>query len=343
MNNHENFFASAEEALRRSWAVHKQAFGPILEPAFQENQQVLIPLINALNHISRCDVKRGLDLLHSIKDQCIYDADKAAWCFFIGLAFEMSGLDDQMLRWYEKSFEYGHRFYLPYLKVAKNAHGKADFGKAKVNYIDGIACLEEMPDSPQKKILLGSTYINLCACLTMTHEYAEAVTAWNKAHSYPMQPASGATGAVLFAAMGDKERCDICIEAVKKNAPQVLEHAQDVTDKIYSGEHPHFCALPLSRVRMETFWIWFLKNEAELTSSLRSNDPSEGIKTLAERVNAVFTFLLQDARVSVKKDGVKLIVTLRDVYAVSLTHGYGELIALRPKELDGHWEFKVEH
>ena len=56
-------FESAEFALRQSWEVHRQAFGPILEPAFQENPQVRILLINALNHISRREVKRGMELL----------------------------------------------------------------------------------------------------------------------------------------------------------------------------------------------------------------------------------------------------------------------------------------
>lgn len=33
-------FENAKEALMLSWETHRQAFGPILEPAFTENQQV---------------------------------------------------------------------------------------------------------------------------------------------------------------------------------------------------------------------------------------------------------------------------------------------------------------
>ena len=54
------------ESFQKSWAVHMQAFGPILEPAFAENPQVRIILINALNHISRREVKRGMELLKEI-------------------------------------------------------------------------------------------------------------------------------------------------------------------------------------------------------------------------------------------------------------------------------------
>ena len=85
-------FEQAEFALRQSWEAHRQAFGPILEPAFVENQQVRILLINALNHISRRDVKRGMELLKEIHPHCIYDEDKAAWAFFVGLCFEMGGI-----------------------------------------------------------------------------------------------------------------------------------------------------------------------------------------------------------------------------------------------------------
>ena len=81
MNNIPIDFESAEFALQQSWEVHRQAFGPILEPAFAENQQVRILLINALNHISRREVKRGMEILKEIHPHCIYDEDKAAWAF----------------------------------------------------------------------------------------------------------------------------------------------------------------------------------------------------------------------------------------------------------------------
>ena len=60
-------FESAEFALRQSWEVHRQAFGPILEPAFEENQQVRILLINALNNISRREIQRGMEILKEIQ------------------------------------------------------------------------------------------------------------------------------------------------------------------------------------------------------------------------------------------------------------------------------------
>lgn len=206
MSNPPIDFESAEFALRQSWEVHRQAFGPILEPAFAENQQVRILLINALNHISRREVKRGMELLKEIHPHCIYDEDRAAWAFFVGLCFEMGGAKEQGLEWYEKAGEVGHRFYLPYLKLAKAAHSAAQFEKAKGYYQTAIACLLEMSENDKEEIILGSAYTNLTSCLTMLHQYPEAEKAWNAAQQYPAQPGANATAAILYAAMGDAEK-----------------------------------------------------------------------------------------------------------------------------------------
>lgn len=201
MDNQELTFEQAEESLRYSWEVHRQAFGPILEPAFVENPQVRIHLVAALNHISRREIKRGLEILKEIKEYCIYDEDKAAWTFFVGLCFEMGGAKEQMLQWYADAGKYGHRFYLPYLKLAKAAHSAAQFEEAKSYYEIAIECLLEMSEKDKDEIILGSAYTNLTSCLTMLYQYEAAEVAWKAAQQYPAQPGAAATGAILYAAM----------------------------------------------------------------------------------------------------------------------------------------------
>lgn len=233
-------FESAEFALRQSWEVHRQAFGPILEPAFAENQQVRILLINALNHISRREVKRGMELLKEIHPHCICDEDRAAWAFFVGLCFEMGGAKEQGLEWYEKAGEVGHRFYLPYLKLAKAAHAAAQFEKAKGYYQTAIACLLEMSENDKEEIILGSAYTNLTSCLTMLHQYPEAEKAWNAAQQYPAQPGANATAAILYAAMGDAEKTAIHINRLKEKFPAWVPQTQQMTQQILNGTHPAF-------------------------------------------------------------------------------------------------------
>ncbi len=240
MSNEPIDFESAEFALQYSWEVHRQAFGPILEPAFAENQQVRIVLINALNHISRREVKRGMELLKEIYPHCTCDDDKAAWAFFVGLCFEMGGARDQMLEWYEKAGGFGHRFYLPYLKLAKAAHTAAQFEKAKGYYETAIDCLLETSENDRDETAIGSAYTNLTSCLTMLHQYPEAKKAWDAAQKYPAQPGADATAAILYAAIGDEEKTAQHIEQLKTKFPVWVAQTQEMTGQILKGTHPAF-------------------------------------------------------------------------------------------------------
>lgn len=231
---------SAKFALQQSWEVHRQAFGPILEPAFTENKQVRVLVVNALNHISRREIKRGMELLTELRPHCTNDADKAAWAFFVGLCFEMGGARDQMLEWYEKAGEFGHRFYLPYLKLAKAAHNAAQFERAKGYYHTAIGCLLEMNDIDRDETFLGSAYTNLTSCCTMLHQYAEAEAAWINAQNYPLQPGADATAAILYAAMGDADKTAAHIENLKEKFPAWVAQTQQMTQAILDGTHPAF-------------------------------------------------------------------------------------------------------
>lgn len=233
-------YENAEFALRQSWEVHRQAFGPILEPAFTENRQVRILVINALNHISRREIQRGMELLKEIQPHCIYDEDKAAWTFFVGLCFEMAGAREQMLDWYEKAGKFGHRFYLPYLKLAKAAHGSAQYEKALHHYTAAIGCLLETEEKDRDEIILGSAYTNLTSCLTMLHRYPEGEKAWLEAQKYPLQQGADATAAILYAAMGDKAKTLGYLRRLKETHPQWVAPTEEMTEQILRGTHPAF-------------------------------------------------------------------------------------------------------
>lgn len=227
---------SAEFTLRQSWEIHTQAFGPILEPAFAENLPVRILLIGALNHISRREIQRGLEILKEIQPHCVYDEDRAAWAFFVGLCFEMAGAREKMLQWYAQAGKIGHRFYLPYLKLAKAAHGSGQYKAARAYYETAIACLLEMPEKDLDPTILGSAYINLTICLTTLHRYADGVKAWRAAQCYPLPPGAFATAAVLFAAMGDLETAAAYLEKEKDTAPAAVAQAQEAIRRIPGGE-----------------------------------------------------------------------------------------------------------
>lgn len=240
MDEYENLFETAEYALRQSWEIHRQAFGPILEPAFAETPQVRIKLISALNHISRREIERGMEILKEIGQYCIYDEDRAAWAFCVGLCFEMAGAQKQMLQWYAEAGKYNHRFYLPYLKQAKAAHSEGRLSDAKGHYETAIACLLEAPEKDRDEIILGSAYTNFASCLTMMHRYKDAEAAWEQARRYPAQPGAAATAAVLYAAMGETEKSAAYLEELKRTCPEMVAQIREVTRQILSGTHPDF-------------------------------------------------------------------------------------------------------
>ena len=242
MHESNHGFEAMEEALRQSWEVHRQAFGPILEPAFEENPQVRIHLINALNHISRREVQRGLELLQQIRPHCVYDEDKAAWTFFVGLCYEMGGARAQMLQWYADAAKFGHRFYLPYMKLAKAAHGAEQYEAAKNYYETAVECLLEMPEAERSDVILGSAYTNLTSCLTMLHQYEAAQHAWQKAQRCPLQPGADATAAILYAAMGQREKMAAHLAALREKFPAWVAQTEEMTQQILAGTHPAFPA-----------------------------------------------------------------------------------------------------
>ena len=236
----EGLYEKMTDSLRQSWDIHIKAFGPVLETAFSQDEPSRIQLIGALNHISKCNIQRGMEILKSVRDRCACNEDLIAWTFCVGLCFDMSGAKQQMITWYDKVNAMGHTFYLPYLKVAKAAHEQGDFKKAEPNYRMAISCLTDEADSKSQTIL-ASAYTNLVSCLTMLHRYQEAEEIWNtKISILPGQPGSAATAAILYAAMGNKEMVAHYIEVLKRDFPAWVNQTEAMTDAILRGEHPAF-------------------------------------------------------------------------------------------------------
>ncbi len=331
-------YEAAEAILRRSWEVHRQAFGPILEPAFTENTQVRLPLIQALNHISRRQIKEGLGLLKSIQEYCQYDEDRAAWCFFVGLAFEMAGDKAHCLHWYAEAGRYNHSFYLPYLKLAKQAHQDGRFEEAHPSYLKAVQCLQAMPEAEKDENILASAYLNLCSCLTMMHRLPEAEQAWNQARSLPSPPEAQATAAILFAAMGKKELCEQALQALQKEASPLLSHAQLMTRQIFDGTHPHFYPVPVTEQELPLFWMWF----QSYRFSFEKQDP-DCLAAGKQLLKKAFPFLDREPVLTVTRQGGKPKLCFHDCYSVALHHGYARLLECCPEPLLKEWFFELCH
>ena len=332
-----NVFENAEENLRSSWEVHRQAFGPILEPAFLENKEVRIHLTAALNLISRREVKKGYDILMSIKKHCLYDEDKAAWNFFMGLCFEFMGSKTEMAKWYEKANSYPHSFYLPYLKLAKFYHSEAKFEEAERNYLLSIDCLENASEEYKDRVVLGSAYTNLTSCLTMMHRYKAAVVNYRKALNFPIQSGTSATGAILYAAMGNVKETERFLSIVTKEIPALYTHTKKITDEILERKHPHFSPQPIDESSITGFWQWFGEN----IESIKNID-SDTMQTLGSKIKEVFTFLEREPRFKIASEENKFKIIFSDFYAMALNIGYKELINKCPDKILKEFGFIIE-
>ena len=331
-------------AIQKSWQVHMQAFGPILEPAFAEDYQSRTHLCAALNYISNRDLEKALKKLQPLQGKCVNDADRVAWLFFMGLIFDMAGLEDAMIDCYQEAAEIGHGFYLPYLKLAKSAHNHGAFAPAEKSYLKAIACLREGNLTEQTELVLASAYINYASCLTMMHRFADAETAIEQSVTLiPVFPGRSATTAVLYAAMGKWERADADLLILRGEAPQLHEHTEQMVNGIRSGEHPHFFPKPLGDEAMAAFWSWFLANEEALAQALEAQKYEELFAELQEQLKALFPFMERDPDVALRLMGDCYEVVFADYYMVALREGYEQLIAARPDGLQRFTEFVIEH
>jgi len=343
----EKSFKSAK--FQKSWQVHMNAFGPILEPAFKENYQARVHLTAALNEISGGKLKQGFEKLRKLGDACVTSEDKAAWLFFMGLCFKIAGETGAMFRHYGMAEEMGHKFYLPYLEMAKAAHGEAVFDDAEKYYLKAKACLEESENdnyfgAHSKNTVLASECTNLASCLTMMHKYEDAEAELARAEEIlPSQPGRSATKAILFAAMGRADDTAACLEALKTEAPMMLAQTQKMTDEMLAGKHAHFAAIEPAEGEIEKFRDWFCENEEKLFALIKNGQTDEFFALIQPVLAKPFPFINRTPELCIEPAEEKITVSFADFYTVSLAEGYKKLIEAFPDETKARWNFEIVH
>ena len=331
-------------AFQQSWQVHMRSFGPILEPAFEGNYQAKVHLCAGLNHISRKQIPQGLATLSKLDKFVRTDADKCAYAFFLGICCEMSGKQDQMVALYTMANQFGHKLYLPYMKVGKFYLGSHMYEKAETNYRAAIDCFTATGLGPQEKIILGSAYTNLANCLLMTHRCQEAEDALSTARSLqPDAPGMAAVEAPLYALRGEEDRVDACLDILKAHAPAVCDAVRESTGRILAKTDPHFFPMPIEHGAIEGFWDWFVGYAPELTEKLSQEDYEKALTPVGEKLLETFPFLEEIPNVALGKNEEGWVIRLQDLYFVALMDAYEKLLAACPQEIREHWQFDVVH
>lgn len=324
------------------WAVHMGAFGPILGPAFAEDYPSRIHLMAALNHISRRDVQGGLEKLKQIQAKCVTNADKAAWLFFAGLCFEFGGQQEQMLACYRAAGDFHHRFYMPYMKMAKFYQQGCLYDRAEESYRDAIGCFEGTGLDDSDRRILGSAYTSLATCLTMMHRYEEAEDALQVSRQlWPDAPGRSAAEAVLYAAVGQQEKMNTSLNVLQAHAPEVYPSVRDMAGRILDGTEALFCAMEVEEEKIAGFWNWFLENAALIEARLDEKDYDGLLEAIGEQLNEVFPFGEKELEPEILLEDGHFRLQLPDYYAVGLTRGYERLLEKKPEEGLERWSFEI--
>ncbi len=330
--------------FKEHWDIHMQIFGPILEPAFKDDPQSRLHLVNALSNISRGELKDGLQLLDKIADKRTNDDDEAAWLFFMGLVFDMAEIKDSMMQYYMASCEYNHLFYMPYMKVAKNALADRAFDAAEDYFKRAIYCLTQsnFPGDGTMDVMLASAYTQLSSALTSMHRYEEAYDFITLSeNTLPSQAGRNATKAILCAAMGRKDESDEALEELKKDSPEFMEDTLKMLNDIYDKKSAGFFDVGTDENEITSFWEWFTENEKDLYGMLTQARYEEFFGILGERMKSVFPFMLESFEFGIEEREDSYKILFADFYAVSLAKGYERLISCAPDELKERWEFDI--
>lgn len=334
----------AEKAFRdprfqQSWNIHLQAFGPILEPAF-DSFLMKTHICAALNLISSGKIQQGIKKLQSVQDKCLSDADRAAWLFFMGVACEMAGQADQMYVFYTYAGEYGHRFFMPYVKCGKYALNCGDYIAAEQDYRTAIACFDGKGLSDGDKLILGSAYTNLATCLTMTRRFDEAEAALATSRSLcPQADGRPAAEAILYAVQGRAAECE---EALAKLAPEARKVMEETVAPILSGTEPRFTVRPVEEEKIAGFWAWFADHAGELEEILAGENKQAAVEAIAGHLAELFYLPECHPQVGIGFEDGAFTVELMDNFHATLEAGFAKLLSARP-DGQANWHFTVIH
>ncbi len=330
--------------FQKNWAAYQKSFGPILKPAFQDSVQAKVHLCTALNHINSKNMPQALLSLNALQKHLHTDADHAAFLFFMGLFCEYAGRFDQMADLYAQANAKGHRFYLPYLKVAKYHMDGCIYDVAADNYRGAIDCFDTASLMDQDRLLLGAAYANLASCLAMLHRYEEADTALSASRDLsPNSPNQAAPEAILHAVRGEKEQAQACLEILKNQTSKAYDTMKKSVEKIFAGTEPQFFEVPVAQENIAVFWTWFADQAADLKKKLDKQEYEAVIAAVGDQLLQAFPFLENRPYVALGKNEQGYVIQLKDRYAPGMIKAYGMLKEACPPEIGAAWLFDVIH
>lgn len=330
--------------IQQSWQVHFQAFKPILEPAFVNNYQAKIHLTAALNFICNHNFAKGLTKLQGMEKYIETDADKAAYLFFMGLFCEMTGDLPQMAELYDYANEYGHNFYLPYMKAGKFHLQSCEYDIALDNFADAIDCFDMDCLTEQEIVFVASNYFNMVTCLTMMHQYEDAMKKLEEGHSFGVEvPGSASAEAVLYAVIGQREKAEDSLEQLKAEDSLLYEKIKTAVDSIFDETNPAFFKTAIDDEKIDSFWSWFSTYGSTLRKHFDREEYEDGMTVVTDKLLETFPFMEEPPFLCVGENVKGYVIELHDLYFVAVNDAFSKLMSACPPEIKKDWQFALVH
>ena len=343
--------AKVQNALEEGWRIHSRMFREIMEPAFVGDDAARLELVAALNLISRGESAKGLKKLSDMKKYCRCDADNLAVLFFMGLACERAGDDDNAMLFFSAAAEYEPDFYLLYHMMAQLQQRKEAYEPAVSNYMATLKCLEneekldEIP-AVSRKDLLAAIYGNLASCLINIGNYDDAEWALYESEKYvPDQEKQYITWAALYAVTDRAAMAKEKMAQLKEKNPELEAQASFKIAELLAGKNPRFKVqeAELNRAHYDEFWSWFESNADCLYKMLTEDDPDEAVNQIYEALDEVFPFMTVPVEFGIHPDEKfeQIFIDFCDNYIATLTAGLERLIEKAPESLKDKWAFSI--
>lgn len=345
MPNHSTFTKKLAElamrlpAFRRSWQAHMEVFLPILEPAFKDDPVSRVHLCAALNHLARKNAAKAHLKLYPLHAACKTDADRTAWHFFMGLHAEAANDVKAMMHHFEAANALGHRFYMPYVKVAEFAFWHGELEIAEANYQAAIDCYYDISLDDQVRAALCFAYSRLASAQTIMHRYEDAAATLSAARRIlPDHPPCYAAQAILQAATGRFAEAEASLASLKERDVRLAESAQGLVAEIRDGSNAVFCTLPMSDSAVASFWAWFTEAESHLRTLLELKRNSEAVRRVLEQLEPLMPVHGVILDVKMNRIAGKFSITLRDHYALTVSAAFDALCTAMPETLRDYWQ-----
>jgi hypothetical protein len=317
-------------------------FGEMFSRAFEGNDEAQIHLTAALINISQRNFEAAFPKLNVLESICASEYDEAVVSYFLGLNYELVGIEEKMVEYYEKlesstvSLEFPIAFH-PYYRIAKFAQRDSECSKALYYYRRALEIYDGRELNGKIKSSASQIIYDIATICLYMHEYDECEKYLRISEEY--DPSENQqrnyVKAILYAVQNRISESNSLSEGMNRFFREYLD---PMLSAIREGRDLHYCVCPQDRSEYDAFWTWMTDNRLRFEQLLES-ESDEAEKLISDKLTALMPFMKRriDCRIEHNDDTATLY--LKNYSVKTLMYEYEALISLKP-QLMSNWTVK---